>query len=73
MHINSLHKSKINLVETLDRALNKGIVIAGDVTISVANVDLVYIQLRLLISSVETAMQMKNGTFHQNVEEVQYD
>jgi len=70
MPINSLHQNKINLVETLDRVLNKGIVISGDVTISLANVDLIYVQLRLLISSVETAMKMQ-GKYPLSEKEIQ--
>lgn len=48
---------RITLLETLDRVLNKGVVIAGDVTISVADVDLIYVGLRLLLCSVETARE----------------
>ena len=47
----------ISLCETLDRVLNKGVVIHGDLMISVANVDLVYLGLRLLLASVETARE----------------
>jgi hypothetical protein len=47
----------ISLCETLDRVLNKGVVIHGDLTISVANVDLIYLGLRLLLSSIETARE----------------
>ena len=47
----------ISLCETLDRVLNKGVVIHGDLTISVANVDLVYLGLRLMLSSMETARE----------------
>jgi len=43
--------------DLLDRLLAKGIVIQGQVLISVAGVDLVYLDLRLLLSSVETAMK----------------
>lgn len=46
---------EVTLLETLDRLLNKGVVVAGDVTLSVADVDLIYLGLRLLLSSVETA------------------
>lgn len=46
---------RVSLCETLDRVLNKGAVIAGEVTISVADVDLIYLGLQLMISSVETA------------------
>lgn len=48
---------EVTLLETVDRLLNRGVVIAGDVTLSVADVDLIYVGLRLLISSVETARQ----------------
>ncbi len=46
---------QVTLLETLDRVLNLGVVIAGDVTLSVADVDLIYLGLRVLLSSVETA------------------
>jgi len=44
-----------SLCEVLDRVLNKGAVIVGDVTISVANIDLVYLGLQVILCSVETA------------------
>lgn len=44
----------ISLCETLDRILNKGAVIFGEVVISVANVDLIYIALQAMVGSVET-------------------
>jgi hypothetical protein len=44
----------VSLCETLDRVLNKGAVIAGDIIISVADVDLLYIGLNLMVTSVET-------------------
>jgi hypothetical protein len=49
----------ISLLELLDRALDKGVVLWGDVTISVADVDLVYLGLKVLLSSVETAERMR--------------
>lgn len=52
---------RITLLETLDRVLNKGVVIAGDVTLSVADVDLIFVGLRLLLSSVETARDLRAG------------
>lgn len=42
------------LAELVNRVLDKGAVISGDVVISVAGVDLIYVGLRLLVSSVET-------------------
>lgn len=47
----------VTLLELLDRLLTKGIVITGDLVISVARVDLIYIDLKLIISSVETLKQ----------------
>lgn len=46
---------RVSLCETLDRVLNKGAVIAGEVTISVADVDLIYLGLQLMVSSIEAA------------------
>jgi len=57
----ALERRRINLSETLDRVLNKGAVITGDITISVADVDLIYVQLRVLLASVETAFKMHRG------------
>jgi len=45
---------QVTLVELVDRVLNKGVVVAGDITLSVADVDLVYVGLRVLLSSVAT-------------------
>ncbi len=44
----------ISLCETLDRVLSKGAVIAGEVIISVANVDLLYLGLQLVLTSMES-------------------
>lgn len=53
--ISMRNSERVSLCETLDRVLNKGAVVAGEVTISVADVDLIYLGLQLMISSVETA------------------
>jgi hypothetical protein len=42
----------IALVDLLDRVLAKGVVVSGDLTISIADVDLVYLSLHALLSSV---------------------
>jgi hypothetical protein len=44
----------VALVEVLDRALGAGVVITGDVTLSLADIDLVYLSLRLVVGSVPT-------------------
>lgn len=50
-----LEQSDISLLETLDHVLNRGLVIAGEITISVADIDLIFVGLNVLVSSVETA------------------
>lgn len=57
MSENFCENEDITLLELLDRLLNKGIVITGDLILSIANVDLIYISLKLLISSVEALRQ----------------
>ncbi|HEY9753973.1 MAG TPA: gas vesicle protein [Oculatellaceae cyanobacterium] len=42
----------VSLCDLLDRLLYTGVVVRGDVTISVADVDLVYLQLNLLLTSI---------------------
>ena len=46
------------LVDILDRVLDKGLVIAGDIKINLANVELLTIQVRLLICSIDKAEQI---------------
>jgi hypothetical protein len=46
---------QVTLCEALDRILNKGAVITGDLMISVADVDLIYLGLRCILTSIETA------------------
>jgi len=48
----------VSLCEALDRVLNTGVVVAGEVVISVADVDLIYLGLQVMLSSVETARGM---------------
>lgn len=45
---------ELSLLETLDHVLDKGLVIAGEVTISVANIDLIYVGLNVLLGSVDS-------------------
>jgi len=47
-----------NLADILERVLDKGIVIAGDIRIQIADVDLLNIKIRLLVASVDKAMEM---------------
>ena len=53
---------RVSICEVLDRVLNKGVVVAGEVTISVADVDLLYLGLNLVLTSIETAQgSLANG------------
>jgi hypothetical protein len=47
-----------NLIDVLDRILDKGLVVAGDVRISLANVELLTIRIRLLVCSIDKAEQI---------------
>ena len=51
----------MTLLEVLDRVLEKGGVLSGDITISVADVDLIFLGLRAILSSVETMNQARAG------------
>jgi gas vesicle protein GvpA/GvpJ/GvpM family len=51
----SVAEQDVALIDLIDRLLAGGVVIAGDITLSVADVDLIYVQLRALISSVSSA------------------
>ena len=45
---------ELSLLETLDHVIDHGLVIAGEVTIAVAGVDLIFLGLNVLLGSVET-------------------
>lgn len=57
----SLENKDIALIDILDVILDKGVAIKGDLIISIAGVDLVYLDLRVLIASVETLVQSRDG------------
>lgn len=54
-----INRDQLALSELLDRALNKGVVVWGDATISVAGVDLIYVGLKVLLASVDTAERLR--------------
>ena len=56
--------TEASLSEVIDRLLHKGVVVAGDIVLSVANVDLVYCELRLLLTSVEKYEEIRNGKYN---------
>jgi hypothetical protein len=51
----------VTLLELVDRVLDKGVVLSGDITLAVADVDLVYVGLRALLSSVGS-LERREGT-----------
>lgn len=52
------HASSTNLLEILEKILDKGVVIAGDIKIALADVDLLTIKIRLLVASVDKAKEI---------------
>lgn len=66
----SITESKdVALVDVLDRVLDKGAVVVGDIVISVADIDLVYIGLRVMVSSVETMECLRGAPMSGGTEE----
>ncbi len=59
MQPHPIDSDRLALSELLDRALNKGVVLWGDATISVAGVDLIYVGLKILLASVDTAQRLR--------------
>jgi hypothetical protein len=55
--MSAIAERDVALIDLVDRLLNGGVVIFGDITLAVADVDLVYVGLRALISSVATAQE----------------
>lgn len=51
-------RTEFGLADVLDRVLDKGVVVIGDITVSLCNVELLNIRLKLLIASVETAKKL---------------
>ena len=53
----TIAQQEVALIDLVDRLLGGGVVIAGDITLAVADVGLVYVQLRALVSAVATAQE----------------
>ena len=65
-----LHRQeRVTLLEVLDRALDKGVVVSGDIVISVADVDLIYVGLKVLVSSVETMERLRGAPIEGPIQE----
>ena len=59
----------VTLLEILDRVLDKGVIVSGDIVISIADVDLIYIGLKVMLSSVETMERLRGAPFAGATEE----
>ena len=59
-----LGAAQISLVDLLDRLLGTGVVLSGDIVISLAGVDLVQVRLHALITSVRGQMAMEPSNWH---------
>ncbi len=66
-------RESLGLGDVLDRILDKGVVVVGDITISLCNVELLNIRLKLLIASVETAQKMGVNFDWANIETKQVE
>ncbi len=53
---------QLSLVDILDHVLNQGVIVRGNLVLSLAGVDLVYIGLDVILTSIETAMRHMNAT-----------
>lgn len=56
--------SELSFLEILDHTLNRGLVIAGEITIAVADIDLVFVGVNLLLGSVETINRVLDTRAH---------
>lgn len=61
MVLGSSGESEVSLLEVLDHVINSGVVIHGSLVISLAGVDLVYVGLNVIITSIETALRHLNA------------
>ena len=52
---------QVTLLELVDRVVNKGVVLSGDITLSVAGVDLIYVGLRVLLASVGSLERLQEA------------
>jgi hypothetical protein len=61
MVVRTAHDDELALADLLDRALNKGVVLWGEATISLAGVELVYVGLKVLVASYATAEKFRGA------------
>jgi gas vesicle structural protein len=58
---NTQRKGNTSLLELLDRVLDTGVYISGDIVLSVADVDLIYLNLRVLLCNADTINRLRTN------------
>jgi hypothetical protein len=66
--LDELDDREVAIIDLLDRALDKGVLLWGELVLSIADVDLVYVGLKALVCSVDTAERMRQAAWDQLVE-----
>jgi gas vesicle structural protein len=64
-HYRPLENKELTLLDLLDGIIDTGVVVRGEILISIADIDLIIIDLKLLISSIESAFRENH---HKNLE-----
>lgn len=57
----ALEDQEVSLVDLVDHVLNKGVVLVGQATIAIADVDLIYLGLNVVLASVESVRAKRQG------------
>lgn len=63
-------KREVSLAEVLDRVLHKGAVVVGELTISVADIDLLYLGVNLILTSVDTIEREFEKSYAKTLDEI---
>lgn len=58
----TMQTTDVTLLDLLDRVVDHGVILAGDITISVADVDLIYLGLRAVLASIDRAQELDKAT-----------
>jgi hypothetical protein len=62
--VTSLQRTRASLVDVLDRVLDKGIVIDGWVRVSLVGIDLITVEMRIFVASIETYLKHADDIKH---------
>ena len=68
MNDSAARVQEVTLLDLLDRVIDHGVILAGDVTLSVADVDLMYLGLRLLVAPAERLPELMSHAVHERSE-----